>query len=546
MKRKLLFPVMLIVLSVFAFSSCNDSNDDLGEGGGAKPEVPVPATTLEAAALANAVYGPLQTLSSSYSFLIESATEATISFEEADDTKDGPQVSILELEKSNWYPIKIFNRLYTSIVAANTAIEGIGAAPVSDQLKQSDKDLLIARAQFIRGYNYFQLVQLFGEIPLIVRTDATDTEKETRKSVDEVYAQIVSDLNVAIPNLPEWEAKKSDPSQLAAKTILAKVYLTWGQKPLTQDEVEAIKYGKADPVKPAVDTEKLQKAKEYADAVINSGKYTLLPDFNNIWGVRNENNAEVIFSIYHEGDGIDIQGNHQTHCGYTWPKFPRTDPHISYADISYENALPDGDARKPYSYTTRVEHIDGTIDTLTWPLSIVRPGKWIHRTTTGLSEETQPNDIDHIDFRFGEVYLIKAEAQFFLGSEDKGLAAINTLRARAHVPALTAVALQDLYNEWGYELAFEQKHWLNLVRWRTLLSSFNKIKSFEYYKDAYNNQAAFEALPGADKTRFAFYARIYKHLHAKIKNIDGHYYRFPIPLSESYNELGVVGQNPGY
>ncbi|MDR2424224.1 MAG: RagB/SusD family nutrient uptake outer membrane protein [Prevotellaceae bacterium] len=536
------FVAYAAIATSLVFAACNKDDDNNGD---ATEKIVPPKTDNEALALANAVYGPIQTLSSSYSFLLESATETTVSFEERDDSKDGPQVSILETVPSNWYPIKVFSRLYQSIGAANLAIDRISAS----ELKDSVKNLLTARARFIRGYDYFQLVQIFGEVPLILSVDAGELDRTTRKSIDDIYASVVKDLTDAAAKLPQYDQKKSNPTQLAAKAILAKLYLTWGQKPLTQAEVEAIKSSKTDPAKPAPDNTKLQQALTYANEVINSNKYQLLPDFNNIWGVGNENNGEVIFSIHHDGDNIDAQGNHQTHCGYTWPKDERADPHISFADISYENAIADGDARKLYSYVTSVEFKDGNIDTLTWPLSIVRPGKWIHRSAEGtnLALDNQPNNIDHIDFRLGEIYLIKAEAQWFLNDGDKGLAALNTLRKRAGVDELQSVSVNSLYDEWANELAFEQKHWLNLVRWRTLiLSILTKVPAYEYYKAAYNNADQFKALPGAIANRFAFYKRIYKHLHAKVDNIDGHFYRFPIPLGEKSNDLGIRPQNPGY
>ncbi|GAE86531.1 RagB/SusD family nutrient uptake outer membrane protein [Bacteroides reticulotermitis] len=511
-------------------------------------------TRAEAEALANAVYGPLQTLSSSYTFLVESATETTISFEEVDDSKDGPQVSVFETTPSNWYPIKVFNRLYKSIGAANLAIEEIGTATSNSNLTDADKALLVARAKFVRGYSYFQLVQLFGEVPLVLTSKSTE---RTRASIDVVYDQVVNDLTEALPNLPAFDSNKSNPTQNAVNTILAKVYLTWGQKPITSAEISAIA-GTTDPTKPAPDTEKLQKAVDYANKVINSGKYQLLDSYNSIWGVANENNAEVIFSIHHDGDGIDAQGNHQTHCGFTWPKSARTDPHISYADITLENRIPsEYDTRKQFSYATRVEYTDGVVDTLTWPVSIVRPGKWIHRTTDGTYKalDAQPNSIDHIDFRYAEVLLIKAEALFFSNKASEALTVVNEVRKRAfgghyeHGGKLSTLTKEDLYNEWDYEFAFEQKHWLNLVRWRTLLTQVKTtVPNYEYYKPEYKSAATIKAaFPEiANKINAAFYARVHTHLHAKVDNLNGKFYRFPIPLSEDYTNLGITPQNPGY
>ncbi len=550
MKKTLFYPAVLFALFSTALFSCSDSNNDSGDGENTSSV----KTKAEAEALANAVYGPLQTLSSSYTFLLESATETTISFEEVDDSKDGPQVSVFETTSSNWYPIKVFNRLYKSIGAANLAIEEIGTATTNASLTDADKSLLVARAKFVRGYNYFQLVQLFGEVPLVLTSKSTE---RTRASIDVVYDQIVKDLTEALPNLPEFDSNKSNPSQGAANTVLAKVYLTWGQKPLTQEQAAAIS-GTTDPSKPTPDTDKLQKAIDYANKVINGGKYELLSDFNSIWGVANENNAEVIFSIHHDGDGVDAQGNHQTHCGFTWPKSARTDPHISYADITLENRIPNAnDTRKLFSYATRIEYTDAVVDTLTWPVSIVRPGKWIHRTNDGTFRalDLQPNNIDHIDFRYAEVLLIKAEALFFSNKTSEALPLINQIRERAfgghyeHGGKLSTLTKEDLYNEWDYEFAFEQKHWLNLVRWRTLLTQVKStVPNYEYYKPEYESASTIKAaFPDiANKINAPFYARVHQHLHAKVDNLHGKFYRFPIPLSENYTSLGITPQNPGY
>ncbi|MDR2145167.1 MAG: hypothetical protein LBE91_01735, partial [Tannerella sp.] len=73
-----------------------------------------------------------------------------------------------------------------------------------------------------------------------------------------------------------------------------------------------------------------------------------------------------------------------------------------------------------------------------------------------------------------------------------------------------------------------------------------RVPKFEYYKPAYDDVNLFSALPGADATRFAFYQRIHKHLHAKVDHVNGRFYRLPIPLSEQYTDLGITPQNPGY
>ena len=73
----------------------------------------------------------------------------------------------------------------------------------------------------------------------------------------------------------------------------------------------------------------------------------------------------------------------------------------------------------------------------------------------------------------------------------------------------------------------------------------NKFRQL-YYKNTYGNIDQFKQLPDAIESRFPFYNRLHKHLRGKYNNIEGRFYRFPIPLSEQRTDLGITPQNPGY
>ncbi|MDR2763718.1 MAG: RagB/SusD family nutrient uptake outer membrane protein [Tannerella sp.] len=522
-------PVALLLLTL---ASCD--KDDNNNNSNEEPT---------AAALVNAAYVPLQWLNSYNSAFLEGLTEVLASI----NAGGASELSRLEPHTKNDVVIELFSDPYTSIGAANLAIEKIEAAPVSANLTQAQKDYQIARAKFIRGHSYFKLVQTFGEVPILT-SDAIVGE---RKSIDEVYQQAVDNLTEAAEHLPAYDPQKSNPSQAAVNVILAKLYLTWGQKPVTVAEIQSIANSQTDPTKPAPDAAKLQLAVEYANAVIANTQYHLLSNFNDIWGVNHENNAEVIFSVRHDGDDIDDFGNHQTHCGFTWPKNPRTDPHLSYADVTLKNRIPDGDARKFLSYVTRVDYADGTIDTLDWPVSVVRPGKWIHRTAASdvlTATDEQPNNIDRIDYRYAEVLLVKAEALYFLGRTGEALPVINQLRTRAGVATLTALTAQDLYAEWDKEFAFELKRWFNLVRWRNYISTVKTaLEGFEYIKDEYASIASIEAaFPDVEGINYPLYVKLHENQLAKKNNLKGKLYRLPIPAGYEYEDLGITPQNPGY
>lgn len=523
-------------------------------------------TDQQALASVGAAYSPHQRLSSSFSFLLESQTESTISFEGADD-KDGPLVSLFKTDVNNWYPTKIFNYLYVSIGEANRTIEKADSSHVGDNLSKETIDLVRARAKFIRGYSYLYLVQLWGEVPLILSTKATATDKTTRRSIDDVYTQIVKDFTEAEAALPSFDQIRSNPSKGAANAFLAKAYLAWASKPLTQSQIAAIANTKTDPAPTTWDAAKLQKANEYADKVINGGNYALETNFEKNWGVSAENRSvEHIFTIHHDGDGLgDAQGNHQTHCPFTFRFDLFQDNHIGPADVNLLKTFSNDDKRKRFSILDSLYNEDEPLIAsptkesdykeykYAYPVTSPRIGKWIHRNSkypqvAPSTQAGQPNNINRIDVRFAEVLLIKAEALFYLDKKTEAAAEINKLRTRAGLNTYTTLTQAQLEKEWELELYFEQENWLNLTRWHKLVNTvLTVVPTYEYYKEDYKDVDSQVAKFGAasSTTNYPFFAKVYKHLHSKTTNVAGKFYRFPIPKGLSGNDLGIT-QNPGY
>ena len=526
----------------------------------------------EALATASAAFPPWQRLSSSFSFLLESTSEHTVSFEGADDA-DGPLVSQLKTDVNNWYPTKIFNYLYVSIGEANRTIEKADSSKAGDNLTQASIDLARARAKFIRAHAYSYLVNLWGEVPLILKTNPTQQEQTTRKSIDEVYTQIVKDFTEAEKDLPAFDVVRSNPSKGAANALLARAYLNWASKPLSQSEVASIAAGRTDPSPAAWDNDRLQKVVEYADKVISSGNYKLETNFESNFGVSAEDKSpEHVFPIHHDGDGLgDAQGNHQTHCTFTFRFDLYQDNHIGPADVKLLDRFPDEDKRKHFSLYTKLFDQDEPVASpatkaadykeydFVFPVTSPRIGKFVQRNSkftdvAAGSEAGQPNNINRIDIRYAEVLLTKAEALLQLGKAAEAAQVINQLRQRAGVSTYATLTHEELEKEWYLELYFEQRHWSNLVRWRKLVGTvLTDVPTFEYYKSDYSSVASIVAKFGPEsdgtggkvKTNYPFFAKIYKHLHAKTDNISGKFYRFPIPKGLSGNDLGIA-QNPGY
>jgi len=520
----------------------------------------------QALAAATAAYSPIQRLSSSYSFLIESQTESTVSFE-GDDSQNGPLVSLFKTDVNNWYPTKIFNYEYVSIGQANRTIEQADSSKATGNLSQAGITLAKARAKFIRGLDYLYLTTLWGEVPLILKTNATTAEQTTRQPIDAVFTQIVKDLTDAEADLPVYDQIRSNPSKGSADAILSRAYLYWASNPLTQAQVQAIAASKTDPAPTTWDAAKLQKAVDYADKVINSGNFQLESDFAKIWGVPAEDRSiEHIFTIHHDGDGIDAQGNHQTHCTFTFRFDLYQDNHIGVADVNLLNTWDNTDKRKLYSIFDSLYNQDEPLLAspkkasdykvyhYVYPVTTPRVGKFVHRNTTYPqvapgSAAGQPNDINRIEIRYAEVLLNKAEALLNLGKPTDAAAVINQLRTRAGVPTYTSLTQDQLEKEWNLELYFEQKHWINLTRWHKLVSTVLTVTpTYEYYKDIYSSTSSQVAQFGdsSSYTNYPFFAKVYKHLHSKTDNVSGKFYRFPIPKGLTGADLGITPQNPGY
>ena len=123
----------------------------------------------------------------------------------------------------NCYRIWIYN--------LNLVIEGVTA---SKGLSENNKKTLIAEAKYTRAFLYFYLINLFGDVPLVLTTDYNANSNIGRSSVDGIYKQIIADLNECKLNLPSTylgadlmtpTVDRVRPTKWAATALLARIYL---------------------------------------------------------------------------------------------------------------------------------------------------------------------------------------------------------------------------------------------------------------------------------------------------------------------------------
>lgn len=530
-----------------SLASCSKDND--GDNNQITDENVVKSDA-EALSLVNGVYSHWQPLSSSFSFIIELQSNKLISFE-GEENEPGPLNSRFEHAADTWYQIKIFNHLLLGVSQDNEAIKNITTAYEAGKVTTAGYNAAVGKAKFLRALANLKLAQLWGEIPVFTEDGGSTTE---RQSIDVVFAQIVKDFEDAESLLKDYDGDPRTPSKQAAQALLARTYLVWGDNPLTQSQVAAIANSQTDPSFSKTDS-RLEKAVEYANKVINSGKLALDSDYSKLWGREYESNKrktnEHIFTIAHDGDEVDAQGNHQTHCSWTFP-YQNGQNGQGYSQNHTETADDDlyddwykeypNDKRLAKTYFTSLKNPeDGLTYTYYTPVYTPVNGKGVDQSYDNAENlEITHNSVDRIEIRYAEVLLIKAEALVQLGKNADAAAPFNELRKRAGIETVSTVSFDQIKREWDYEFTYEQFSLLNSYRWKDLISSINEVKKYKHYADDWATK-----YPVENSDQEAYWTKIHNHEVAKVKNVKGRNYRQPIPSGFSGESLNIE-QNPGY
>ena len=367
---------------------------------------------------------------------------------------------------SNQWLWRVWKQIYGAINQSNVLLDAAQAANVP----QDVKNRYMGAAKFHRALNHFNAVRVWGSVPLMMSSlpnfDAAGDV--ARAPIPDIYAAIAADLEDAAKLLPvKWPdsatADDGRPTRGAGNAMLADVYMNMSGAIVQQNH--------------------WADAARAAKAVIDSRAYSLVPNFGDLWLVKNKNGPEHIYSIQFEGLGRNLFTSQSRPSGIG------TESGINYwyTTQTFMNSFSNADARKAPTFLTQV-----TVGTTTYyykdttiagklvkgfgnkgsrfPTAMPYYGKFYDNGGQSIALASGRSNLNWPVYRYAEVLLAYAEAENeAVGPDASALAAINQVRARASLPALTGLTQAQLRDavrqERSWELAFESKRLFDLKRW---------------------------------------------------------------------------------
>ena len=390
---------------------------------------------------------------------------------------------------------------FGGVNTANRLIYQFQTLVQGGQVSQAAADAYISELQAVRGFFYWQLVDMYGNVPIVTDFASKDAAPPTKPRT-EVYNFVVGDLETAVPKLSKAVdgTTYGRMNYYAGQMLLAKLYLNAGVY---------------------TGTVQWDKVITACDEIINSGKYSLEANYFANFNVNNSGSKEFIFAIPYDQiffTGFSL-GTETLHYGsqYTynltqqpWNGFctleqfynsyddtdirkgdvgtlegPATKRGNFLAGYQYKNGgglvIDDGaDAADPDGKPLNFGNIGDGVPQINelgpqaWRQSGVRVGKW----EFGIGSDPGNMSNDYAVFRYADVLLMKAEALFRKGNTADAITLVNQVRARAGLTALTSldgklsfdlagavVTGGELFNEIGREMFAEHGRRQQLIRW---------------------------------------------------------------------------------
>src|SRR3569833_1400891 len=357
---------------------------------------------------------------------------------------------------------------FTVIAQSNGIINNM--QPTIPGVPQATVNNALGEAHLMRAVAYFYLVRVFGNVPIVENPldDVKNFQTVPTNPIADVYTLMVRDLIFAVANCSIGTANTGHGDSGSASAMLAKVYL------YMQDYANA---------------------RIEAEKVINSGEFSLLPVYENLFLTSFNNNKESILAMqWIYNGGYDYGNSIQASWAYNSTITGTGDGYAVFGpSIDLQNAFKaeGGDSTRRHATImlpgSHYADLDAASGGYTFPLNASAQNenaaakKYVVGTPAdngGKSANQAAGNNTYI-MRYSDVLLIEAEA--ILGqsagvqpgtgipltastSDATALAAFNAVRARVGVPTVATFTFQDLLQERRLEFALEQDYWFDLCR----------------------------------------------------------------------------------
>jgi len=343
---------------------------------------------------------------------------------------------------------------YQAIADLNPAIKAMvegRLTGVTDEVKNQ----LMAEGRFLRAWNYFTLVRLYGDIPLIDETTDLANAEILRTPVADVNDFIVEDLLFATQYLPvSWsDEDKARPTMDVAKTLLAKVYITMATAPMN-------------------DASKYADARNMAKEVIDAGNYQLVPNVEDVFKMENEFGPEFMWSFHNSEEEYVIEPQ-------IWLPGEMAG---GWGDVTAEQIWGEAYPEEPrkHAYLLLEDLWFGTGTTyLDWWKNAPYIRKYLYDTPENMEKNVSYQAMPII--RYADVLLLYAESENMVsGPTQEACDAVNEIinRATGGVPnpadpLFTTSMSQSEFDaaviqQRSWELCFEYDRWFDICRKRIL------------------------------------------------------------------------------
>ncbi|WP_027375243.1 MULTISPECIES: RagB/SusD family nutrient uptake outer membrane protein [Chryseobacterium] len=371
----------------------------------------------------------------------------------------------------NTMPASYWKDFYQGVARANLLIERVPGASMSDDLKKR----YIAEAKVLRSLYYFELVRMFGNIPIILKTLKFNDDywHIPQAKPSDVYAQIENDINAAIPDLMMTASgnDKGRITQGTARAILGKIYLYDKKMPEAAAQFAEVngtpggtsQYGYklvanyADLFKVGPETSDPYKfSTESILEVMHTNKG------NSDWGFwgqgKDEGNSINVMVCPRSYSLKNIPNNDAPDIFSGWAfntvtddyvTFMQGDPRLNVTVFNAKQLVADGKASYSPAFADTGYFLNKYLPTNALKSSLPGPAELNFRQ-------------NYIAIRLADTYLMEAEALGASGGRAQAL--LDAVRARVGL-ASVPVSLQAIKDERRRELAGEGHRWFDLVRW---------------------------------------------------------------------------------